>query len=121
VHKALCDFFSVSEHWQLDVELPQPSIDRITIKDTSLSSEEILGQVLCQSYDIEYDDQLLRSILLIPKKEQGSYFMRLRTGYRVRREFFNTIVEVPESLDEIGKTLQALGFKVTIYNEAKQR
>jgi len=114
VHKAVCDFFSVPDDRKLDLELPEPSLDRITVADTSLSQEEMLRQLICQCYDIEYDDRLLRTILSIPKEGHGAYFMRLRAEYRIRREFFNTTVDIPKTLEEVGETLKAFGFKVTI-------
>ncbi len=121
VHKAVCGFFLASNGRQLDLDLPKPLVERMTIKDTSLSSEEILRQVVCQAYDIELDDKLLRSILSVPRADQGSYFMRLRSEYHVRREFFNTTVEVPKNLEEVGETLKAFGFKVTSYNQVQQQ
>lgn len=121
VHKAVCSFFLASDGRQLDLDLPKPLTERIMIEDTCLSPEEVLRQVICQCYDIEYDDRLLRTIFSIPEEEQGACFMRLRSEYRVRREFFNTTVEIPKTLKEIGETLKAFGFKVTSYDEVQQQ
>jgi erythronate-4-phosphate dehydrogenase len=115
VHMALCDFFSGPKDDRLDLLLPRPPHEKAILSDSSLTGEEMLRQVVCQSYDIEYDDHLLRPMISIPKEEHGQYFRRLRTEYHVRREFFNTTVEIPKSLGKFGETLKAFGFKVTIH------
>jgi len=66
-----------------------------------------------QCYDINVDDRLLRQIVSLPEEERGKYFSRLRTEYRIRREFFNYTVYVDGEAKSLFNLLQLLGFKVT--------
>ena len=115
VHAAACKFFGQQENWEIEKLIPKPSVERITIPSEKIhgrSEESLLGTIVRQCYDIECDDRSLRSILDVPVEERWLYFRRLRAEYRVRREFFNTTVELPDSLPSMREPLTAIGFRV---------
>jgi hypothetical protein len=75
-------------------------------------TEESLAVAVKACYDIEYDDRLLRGLFVVPPQERGSYFMGLRTGYRLRREFASIQV-IPDPVDtSLRKALTGAGFRV---------
>jgi erythronate-4-phosphate dehydrogenase len=65
-----------------------------------------------QCYDVSMDDRLLRQILTLTESEKGKYFSKLRAEYRIRREFFNTVISVSNNTKNLGDILNNLGFKV---------
>lgn len=94
---------------------PAPQAGRVILQSGSVGgerSDELLRAVIAACYDIELDDRFLRGMLRQPESARPAYFMKLRTGYRTRREFFATTVEVPPGLGQVGETLRALGFRV---------
>lgn len=109
---AACKFFGKPFHWMPEKSFPKPRVERIAISPAEDSREEILRTIINQCYDIECDDRSLRGISTVSSDGMRSYFARLRADYGVRREFHNTIVEVPSSLEEIGGILSVLGFRV---------
>ncbi len=112
IYHALCRHLEVQPTWAGWDRLPEPAASRISLPEQGGRREEILRRTVAQCYDIELDDRLLREMLAVPDDRRASYFMRLRTGYRMRREFFATMVKVPPTQREIGNVLRALGFIV---------
>jgi erythronate-4-phosphate dehydrogenase len=84
----------------------------IVLAGDAESNEEILRKAVTSAYDISYDDQLLRASQAGPADADRAAFARLRSGYRVRREFGARIVFLPERRVTAGAALAALGFKV---------
>ena len=68
----------------------------IKIDVMKLSFEQALREIVKECYDIRLDDQLLRQLAALPETERGKYFQKLRAEYRIRREFFNFTVSLPE-------------------------
>jgi erythronate-4-phosphate dehydrogenase len=110
VYDALCKHLGVQPTWNDWNKLPAPAAPRISLPSPDRTKEETLRKTVAQCYDLELDDSLLRGMLEQPEDRRASYFMRLRTGYRMRREFFATTVDVPPGQEEIGRTLRSLGF-----------
>jgi len=50
--------------------------------------------------------------------KRREYFMKLRTGYRMRREFINWTVQLPDKCQSTEQTLKKLGFKTNIVSHA---
>lgn len=111
VYHALCKFLGVQPVWTAWDKLPAPDVPKISLSSAAGKKEETLRKTVAQCYDIELDNRLLHEMLLQPEDQRTSYFMKLRTGYRMRREFFATTVEVPPGLEPIDNILKALGFK----------
>jgi erythronate-4-phosphate dehydrogenase len=113
VYHALCKHLNMEPVWTGWDKLPPPAVLRFPLPGQAEKREAILQESVKQCYDIELDDRLLREMLLQPEERRASYFMKLRTGYRMRREFFATTVEVPPDRRAIGSTLKALGFHLS--------
>lgn len=114
IYDALCAFLNVQPTWTGWHKLPAPAVPKIILPDQPATKEEILRTTVAQCYDIELDDRLLRKTLTLSEERRASDFMKLRTGYRMRREFHATAVEVPPGLEAIGNTLKALGFQKAV-------
>ncbi len=111
-YSAACKFFNKPETWAPGNSLPKPNVERIVVGQSTESHEEVLRKIVCQCYDIECDDRALRSIANVSPEERRSFFARLRAEYRVRREFFTTVVELPASLTALVEPLKMIGFRV---------
>jgi len=110
VREAVCRFLANESAWDPASELPPPQPAKILLHSGG-TTDEILRTAVRKCYDIELDDHNLRGLLDVPFETRGSYFMKLRTSYRVRREFFNTRAEVPAGLESLRKTIVSVGFK----------
>ncbi len=86
IRAALCRFLGDSSVWDPSGEIPPPAISSITPGVTG-TPEERLEPAVKMLYDIECDDRLLRALFDVPPAERARFFMGLRSGYRVRREF----------------------------------
>jgi erythronate-4-phosphate dehydrogenase len=112
VYKAVCERFRLQDGWSVDHQLPEIQGKRIAWEDVHVSGEDLLRRVIRQVYDIELDDRLLRGLSSIANEKRADCFRQLRAEYRIRREFFNTEVELPGGFEHEAKTLASLGFKV---------
>ncbi len=116
-YEAVCGFLSLPIDRDINSLVPDPALPEIKIDTTKLSNEQALREIVKECYDIRLDDRLLRQLISIPEKDRGKYFQKLRAEYRVRREFFNSAVSLPNKAKEITDVLRLLGFKVK--NEEK--
>lgn len=118
VYERVCRHFGFSSAWPVEakslVEVP-----RVFVPEELSEELEILAYSVRQVYDIEYDDALLRKIAEVPRSERGAYFMKLRADYRIRREFFNSTVELLPHQSLAVNALQALGFNTLVREEVK--
>jgi len=113
IFQAVAAHFGLTAPWTLDERnLPGPEFPLIRVEDGSQPSSRLLLQVVQKCYDIEADDAGLRQMLALPEGERVAYFRALRSGYRVRREFSNSTVELPDGLRETAAILRALGFRL---------
>jgi erythronate-4-phosphate dehydrogenase len=110
IREAVCGFLKNASPWDPLRELPPADPAEISL-DARGTMDQVLRTAVLQCYDIEFDDRNLREMLDVPFESRSSYYMKLRTGYRVRREFFNTRVVVPHGLESVGKVLEAVGFR----------
>jgi len=113
-YAAVCQFFGRPEKWVPGNSLPKPAAERIQATMNGSSQEEILRKIVTRCYDIEYDDRALRGVATVPQEERRAFFSRLRAEYRVRREFFNTTVELPLSMVSLREPLLTLGFQIEV-------
>ncbi|HTR82273.1 MAG TPA: 4-phosphoerythronate dehydrogenase [Bacteroidota bacterium] len=111
-YTAACNFFGQPVSWTPGQNLPKPAVERIVVDPDNGSPEAILKKIVSQCYDIECDSRTLRGIGAVPAEERGWFFKNLRSQYRVRREFFNTTVELPRTRIDLEKALSALGFRI---------
>jgi erythronate-4-phosphate dehydrogenase len=126
IFEAVCHFLSKSVDRSINALMPDPILpeisvgnDRTSKEQESVPSGEVLRDIVKQCYDICIDDRLLRKIVLLSEQDRKEYFSRLRANYRIRREFINRTVFVPNELRDsslreinIVEVLGLLGFKV---------
>jgi erythronate-4-phosphate dehydrogenase len=109
-----CEHFGLQRHWDPSPEMAPPEHALISGVQELDSFAETVYAVVRQCYDIERDNQALKSYLDNPVAPIGEYFIRLRRQYPVRREFFNTRLAISDIKDETRKALQALGFHTDV-------
>ena len=94
--------------------LGKPAVTDIVVGSDQLPQEEILQWIVQQSYDIMFDDGQIRRMLSLPADDRPALFMRLRSGYRIRREFSNITVHLPALYESLKTTVIALGFNCIV-------
>lgn len=110
VREAICRHFGMTSPWNPAALMGRPAISDIEVPSHSKSVEEALYEVVRNCYDIAFDDTELRRIADLPANKREPYFMGLRAGYRVRREFQNVTVHLPNMNHALGRILPAIGF-----------
>jgi len=112
IYQAACRFLGVPPTWNPKIIMPPPAVPSIVLTGSN-DLQTDLYQTVKTLYDVQTDDKNLREILALPADKRPKHFDLLRKNYPIRREFFNTRVEVntpaPESLMNI---LSGLGFQV---------
>jgi hypothetical protein len=63
-------------------------------------------------YDIECDDRLLRGVFDVPQADRAGFFMGLRSGYRIRREFASVSVTEVHGDPALRSLLLGAGFRL---------
>jgi erythronate-4-phosphate dehydrogenase len=114
IYEAACQYLNVPCGPKVEPEKDPASDLRILIPESVTGEKDILLHAVRQAYDIELDDQMLRTMASLPEKEHGEYFMRLRAGYRIRREFFNKVVELSPEQAHARGILGGLGFMTKV-------
>ena len=112
-YEAVCRFLGRPSDQEINTLIPDSALPEIRVEGIHTSMQQTLRDIVKQCYDINVDDRLLRQIVSLPEEERGKYFSRLRTEYRIRREFFNYTVYVDGEAKSLFNLLQLLGFKVT--------
>ena len=111
-YASACKFFRQTESWTPGTSMPNPAVGRIVVPPSSRSKEEALLEIVGKCYDIESDDRSLRGIAHVKPDERRQFFQRLRSGYGVRREFFNSTVALSPAWTSLAEPLEAIGFRV---------
>jgi erythronate-4-phosphate dehydrogenase len=111
---AACTFFRQTASWTPGNSIPNPAVGRIVVPPNSKSKEEALLAIVSQCYDIKSDDGSLRGIANVKPDERRQFFQRLRAGYGIRREFFNSTVELSPAWTALAEPLRAIGFCVKV-------
>jgi erythronate-4-phosphate dehydrogenase len=111
-YESVCRFLSRSADQDINGLMPDPALPEINVESIHTSMQQTLHDIVKQCYDINSDDRLLRQIKSIPEQDRGKFFSKLRTDYRIRREFFNYTVCVGSEAQSLVDVLQLLGFKV---------
>jgi erythronate-4-phosphate dehydrogenase len=110
VREAFCRQFKIPSSWKVPEWPGTPAVTDISVNADGLPEEMILGQIVKQSYDIAFDDAQLRRMLTFADARRAEYFMKLRAGYRMRREFSNVTVHLPAAHASLKESITALGF-----------
>ena len=109
VYEALCQFLGRTPEWSPDDLLPPPPVPSLTINPDATAP---LSGAVSAVYDIMSDDADLRGILDVPREQHAAHFDGLRKNYPVRREFYNTVVQLTRPDAIMTETLSGLGFSV---------
>lgn len=88
LYRAICRFLDVAPAWSPETALEPDHPDdlRLSPPDARLPRTEYLAHLAEAACDVRGDHRRLRSILDVPKAEQGAFFSRLRKTYPRRRE-----------------------------------
>jgi erythronate-4-phosphate dehydrogenase len=112
IYQAACRFLGVSPAWNPKAVLPAPTVRVISLTGSGDFEADLLS-VIRRVYDIESDDARLRELLTMAGPEGAKHFDLLRKRYAVRREFFNTCVELEARCDpQLRTALAGLGFQI---------
>ncbi|HVN49604.1 MAG TPA: 4-phosphoerythronate dehydrogenase [Bacteroidota bacterium] len=114
VYEAACKFADVLPEWKIKTAIHPPESARILVPKNLTTEQEILSFVVREAYDIEYDDAALRKLPELEEAQHGKYFMKLRAGYRIRREFFNRVVVLSKEQSASSNTLRNFGFLIEV-------
>lgn len=109
VRAALCAWHGTTPAWNPAADIPPAPVPAVTLCPGE-TVERSLERAVKAAYDVELDDRNLRGMLDLPEAERWPYFMRLRTGYRIRREFAATRVTLPGPDPGLAGLLTAVGF-----------
>ena len=125
IYRAACKHFGKTPTWE--AKLPAAPRAHLVIEANPLTCpagrgtsspsrergiEDVLREAVLTVYDIEGDDARMRGLIGLGAEEAGKGFDRLRKEYPVRREFYNTEVELRGGDVRTAETLRGLGFKV---------
>ena len=111
-YEAACGHFGQKKSWTPGSSQPAPAVGRISLRREERSTEETLKSVVTRCYDILRDDAGLRPLIQTPAEERRTFFARLRSEYGIRREFHNTVVELPIAMEVLGDQLRVIGFQI---------
>jgi erythronate-4-phosphate dehydrogenase len=113
VFDAICEFFSIDREWKVELPVPEvPCVEKIINENDNFA--EILFDIVFRVYDIRKDDKNLRKILNLEGGEKKKFFDGLRANYHVRREFFNTELELKTENKKLKDSFRSLGFNVLV-------
>lgn len=114
IYQAACDYFGLPSRHKISDFLPPPPTPLIRVDDGLLQNgpQAALHQIVQQIYPINRDDFNTREILMVPPEQRGAFFDKLRKEYPIRREFQNTVVELPKNQDSLAKMLEGIGFQI---------
>jgi len=119
VHEAMGSFLGLPPRWTVPADLPPPAVGELrALGSAGTPSQARVAEVVHACYDIDIDDAALRETFLHPAAERPTLFRRLRSTYRIRREFSATRVRVEPPDAQLERTLTALGFQVSGRSES---
>lgn len=102
--ESVCDFFDIPFQGWYPVDVPQPEKPTIKINCKNKTSQQVLQEAMWHTYNIDRDDNILRSSVGTFEKQRG--------GYPVRREFGAYTVDVVKASKEIINSFKKIGFKI---------
>ncbi|MCI0708166.1 MAG: 4-phosphoerythronate dehydrogenase [Ignavibacteriae bacterium] len=118
VYEQACKFLQIPMNWSLETTEGR-DMQPIVIPGAETDEIAIIKYAVRQAYDIEVDDVALRESASMNASDRGTYFMKLRAEYRIRREFFHRTVEMSSAQSTIVPTLEGLGFRTLVREEAR--
>jgi erythronate-4-phosphate dehydrogenase len=116
IYEEAARFLHVTPDWHYGAPMT-PDEARIVVPAEPEDEWDVILIVVQRAYDIESDDRLLRKINGMRQDERRAYFMKLRSEYRIRREFFNRTVVLGRHQAAAVPVLEGLGFKTIVRKE----
>lgn len=107
-YEAACTFFGLAACFDAGPLAPVACAEPLTLTPAPAA----LAEAVRASYDILQDDHLLRESMATDEAERVRGFKKLRTDYRLRREFPAWTVELNGTDPVLSDTLRSLGFQV---------
>lgn len=107
VYAAACRHLGVEPAFDVTPLLPEPPVPAVTVYP---DEPDALALAVRTVYDIMADDAAMRELLFLPDEERPARFDALRKHYPVRREFFNTRVELAQPDETLENRLSGIGF-----------
>lgn len=104
VYHEACNFFELKPVWDPAPLLPAVDVPELTIDSKGKGDLTVLAEAVAAVYDIREDQMEIEDI---PR------FDKLRSQYRVRREFKNTTVKISENRTGLMKKFTQAGFTVS--------
>lgn len=114
VYEAACKYFNQEIIWDPTTELNKIKWLGRLKTEVIIDYQTTLIQIVNNNYDILEDHEKLMQLCYLPPTQQGVYFMKLRTSYPIRREFFNTKICIPKERSHMKSLLEGLNFRVKI-------
>lgn len=112
IYEEACKYLSITPCVHVRDFLPKSDVQNIRVDEQTNNDEALLGAIIHQAYDLEYDDRTLRKISDLPVHERPKYFSTLRAAYRERKEFNHFKVVLPDISEKLLHVLQMLNFHV---------
>jgi len=103
VYHEACHFFETAPTWDPSPLLPAVEVPKLEMDSKGKSDLEVLAEAVAAVYDIGTDQLTTKDI---------ERFDKLRSQYRVRREFKNTTVSLSENRPALLKQIEQAGFSV---------
>jgi erythronate-4-phosphate dehydrogenase len=100
-YREVCRFFNLPQTWDPAPLLPAPAVPELILHPQGRSDLALLSEAVRAVYDLRED-------LLTPEKIDS--FDKLRSKYRVRREFKNTLVRLDPPCDALSIKFSQAGF-----------
>ncbi|MGA9117031.1 MAG: 4-phosphoerythronate dehydrogenase [Bacteroidota bacterium] len=113
VYGEVCRFLGVPASWIPPEEEQGGELPAIRIPPGMREEEAILAHVVGSAYSIELDDGMLKGTLELEREGRRASFVKLRSGYRVRREFPARVVDLEGGGETAGGILAGLGFRIS--------
>lgn len=111
IYRALCQAVGLPVRRKLGQYLPEPAWRKVCLSEAD-NLREVARHLITACHDIRLDDRVLRQALGQAERLAPDVFDTLRKGYRVRRDFGRTKLDLHGSSRPLAGALGALGFRI---------
>jgi len=110
IYESVCCHLKIDSRWEVSDSLPKADVAEMVINNETLDHQHSLARAVFALYDIREDDIKFRALLDTDVSALG--FQKFRKDYRIRREFYNTRIELGRTDSALESVLSRLGFDV---------
>jgi erythronate-4-phosphate dehydrogenase len=111
IRRAVCERYDLHLSWDPSERMPRPAQPVVELSGDEVTDDEAVRLAVSHAYDLDRDDGDLRKMCVLTPGDRGPYFSRLRSTYRIRREFSSYEVRLPERRDVARRILTTIGFR----------